>query len=366
MKMWGYCYKGILAKYKCKLYCLFWFLDCKSRNSIVQLRKYGKKTGDDSVKLNELQALMGEQYPTTRQAQEQLYQRMLRIGLDPSGLYQELEMDAKFVNMHRDTSYSNMSIQLHSHSFYELLYCRANCGAEYLIGSRRYRLQKGDILFVGPGISHRPILPEVMAEPYQRDVLWFSEELVKFLNQSFSVQTVTAPASHLLRSAGTRWEFLGEIFRRGVTEAEEKGPGWELAVMGIALEILTYLSRAQDDENTTLPKAEKPGLLDQVMAYIEENLHQKITLKDTARHCFASESTISHLFQQKMGVSFYRCVTQRRLIAAKELIEQGHPMEEICHWVGFGDYSTFYRAFKQEYGIGPQQYRRLQTGSQST
>ena len=27
---------------------------------------------------------------------------------------------------------------------------------------------------------------------------------------------------------------------------------------------------------------------------------------------------------------------------------------------GFGDYSGFYRAFKQEYGISPRQYRKLQ------
>ena len=28
--------------------------------------------------------------------------------------------------------------------------------------------------------------------------------------------------------------------------------------------------------------------------------------------------------------------------------------------VGFSDYSSFYRAFKQEYGISPRQYRALQ------
>ena len=61
-----------------------------------------------------------------------------------------------------------------------------------------------------------------------------------------------------------------------------------------------------------------------------------------------------------MGVSFYRCVTQRRLIASKALILQGIPLEQVSERVGFADYSGFYRAFRQEYGISPRQYRRMQ------
>ena len=61
-----------------------------------------------------------------------------------------------------------------------------------------------------------------------------------------------------------------------------------------------------------------------------------------------------------MGVSFYRCVTQRRLISAKSFIEQEIPLEDVGRRVGFSDYSTFYRAFKKEFGISPRQYRKLQ------
>lgn len=61
-----------------------------------------------------------------------------------------------------------------------------------------------------------------------------------------------------------------------------------------------------------------------------------------------------------MRVSFYRYVTQRRLIAAKSLILQNLPMEDVAVQSGFSDYSSFYRAFKQEFGISPRQYRNLQ------
>lgn len=62
-----------------------------------------------------------------------------------------------------------------------------------------------------------------------------------------------------------------------------------------------------------------------------------------------------------MGISFYQCVTQNRLIASKTLIEQNIALETVAEQVGFNDYSSFYRAFKQEYGISPRQYRKMQS-----
>ena len=271
-------------------------------------------------------------------------------------------MESRFVDTHRDVSYSNSNVQLHSHTFYELLYCRNTCGAEYLVGSERYRLQKGDIILISPGVSHRPLLPEHMTEPYKRDVLWISAEFMGALTQTFP-ETAAKGQSYtsLLRTAGTRWESLGDLFRAGVLEAEGQAPGWELAVLGNTLTILSQLIRAYRDNAAAPLKAEKPELLDQVIGYIEEHLAEKITLSDVAHSFYISESTITQTFRKKMGVSFYRCVTQRRLIAAKTLIAEGTLLEDVGARVGFSDYSSFYRAFRQEYGISPRQYRNLQT-----
>ena len=284
---------------------------------------------------------------------EGLRDHLKSIGLEPGTFYQELEMTSRYVDTHQDISVSNSQVNLHSHVFYEILCCQNSCDVEYLVGAERYRLQKGDVVIIPPGVSHRPLLPDHMTEPYRRDVMWMSAEFASTIPHLL-------PEPHLLRTAGTQWEFLSDLFRNGVREFEQQRLGWEEAVLGNSIQILVYIRRAMDDQATSPLRVEQPELLDRVLAYVEEHLAQKITLADVAKHFWVSQSTISQTFRNKMGVSFYRCVTQRRLIAAKSLILQGLPLEHINEKVGFMDYSTFYRAFKQEFGISPRQYRKMQ------
>jgi AraC-like DNA-binding protein len=318
------------------------------------------------VKLGALRTLTQERPQLEGlQLQQWVNQRLTEMGLDPHAIYQELEMTSPWVDTHRDVSYSNQHLQLHSHTFYELLYCCNDCGAEYLVGSERYRLQEGDIVFVPPGVSHRPLLPENMTIPYERYVLWLSPEFMTAFAGLFPYDFAqNQTGASMLRTGGTPWEFLRDYFRIGVQEAQKCVDGWEAAVIGNTVTLLTQIKRATDQHTARRLTAEAPELLDRLTAYVEENYAKPITMAELSRQYYISTSTISHLFKQKLGVSFYRYVTQRRLIAAKTLIEKGHSLEDVAAQTGFSDYSGFYRAFKQEYGISPQQYRSIQEANE--
>jgi len=273
-------------------------------------------------------------------------------------------MSSHFVDTHQDVSYPGSVMSLHSHTFTELLFCRNSCGAEYLVGPYRYRLQQGDIIMIPPGVSHRPLLPEEMSEPYRRDVLWLSDEFMLEMKDLLSSEEDREQEfAYLFRTAGTRWESLGEIFRTGVLESERRYPGWEAAVIGNTIYLLAQLRRALLDKSTHALAPTGTELLDEVVRYLEEHLADRITLSEIARTFYVSEATITLTFRKKLGTSLYRFLTQRRLIAAKTLIQEGLLLESVGEAVGFADYSSFYRAFKQAFGISPREYRRMFEGS---
>ena len=301
--------------------------------------------------LAELQTAGGEEMP------RELLQAM---GFDPGKIYQELEMTSRYVDTHQDISYSNSIMHLHSHTFYEILAVRSSGGAEYLVDAQRYKLQRGDIVIVPPGVSHRPLLPETMTEPYERDVIWVSTEYITGLTQLFCDELgLQNTSTRLIRTAGTPWAYLTDLIHRGVREAEQKRFGWELALAANTAQLLVHICRAVSDDSAKPLKAEAKELMDNILEYVERHYAQRLTLSDIAERFYVSESTISLTFRRKMGVSFYHWVTQRRLIAAKILIEGGSLLEDAAQSVGFSDYSSFFRAFKREFGISPKQYRNL-------
>ena len=252
------------------------------------------------------------------------------------------------------------TVNLHSHTFYELLFVRGG-SLQYLLDTRRYRLQAGDIVFIPPNTSHRPLFLDKLVEPYSRFVLWVSPLYAGQLNEAFPQDGLLPAEAFVLRTAATPWqETLGALFRTGVQENYTRAPGWEAAVLGNTIQLLVQTARARAGEHALRPQAERQELLDALLVYIENHLQDRITLADTARRFLVSESSVNQLFRKRMKVSFYRFVTQRRLIAAKVLLQDGLPAEQISARVGFGDYSSFYRAFKREYGISPAEYRRLQ------
>lgn len=310
------------------------------------------------MKISYFYSRVGRSNVSTKSEAARLIDTLRASGAISENLYQELEMDSRYVDVHEDVSCAGDRVQLHSHTFYELLYCEEG-SVQYLLGAERYRFQKGDIIVIPPGVSHRPVFPPDMAEPYHRIVLWVNPDFANELIRVWLCPGQVTDTHTILRTAGTRWEYIADFFRHLLREAKQQSIGWEACVYGSSIALWVNLFRGFRELQSLSPIPEQKELLDEITAYVETHLAEKLTLSGTARHFLVSESTVSQTFRQKLNVSFYRFVTQRRLIAAKALIADGVSLDSIPEQIGFSEYSTFYRAFKQEYGLSPMQFRRL-------
>lgn len=274
--------------------------------------------------------------------------------------YQEIVLHDCKVQINLDVSDITDPVPLHSHSFYEILFC-CQGGIDYLVDSQRYRLEEGDIVLMEPGLAHRPLFPAQMEVPYVRYALWLDAE---FFQQGCALDEALALApaqcrrrgSYLLRTTRATWTGLRTAFDNLWRETQQQRPGWQACVAYGALMLMAHLGRTAYYQENAVPAEENDKLLATMFRYIDTHLGEKITLEDMARHCLVSKSTVSHAFHQQLGVPFYQCVIQRRLIAAKNSILSGAPLHQAAEESGFPDYSSFYRLFKQEYGLSPREF----------
>jgi AraC-like DNA-binding protein len=98
-------------------------------------------------------------------------------------------------------------------------------------------------------------------------------------------------------------------------------------------------------------------MMAKITNYVDAHLNERITLKIIATHCGVSVSTVTQMFHKQANSTFHDFVTSRRMVVADKLIREGIPLEQVGKLVGYQDHSTFYRAFRQHFGVSPREYR---------
>ena len=282
---------------------------------------------------------------------------LLEYGIDPGEMHRQLEMDSKYIDIHKDVSYPSDDIRLHSHAFYEILFC-CNSWVDYLLDGKQCRIESGDIIFVPPEISHQPLFKGEGTAAYDRYAIWISRECFGLFAQLFPDEPLLDDKPLVIHSSPEYFEQLKLLLSKSLRESLSGSACSDTLIFSYITQILVMLHRMAPTAQPTATMRAEDNLLEEIIVYLEQHLQDKITLQDMAHRFHASQSSISQLFRKELGTSFYHFLTQRRLLVAKGLLKQKSSATEISQLIGFSDYSTFYRAFKKEYGISPLQYRQ--------
>lgn len=92
------------------------------------------------------------------------------------------------------------------------------------------------------------------------------------------------------------------------------------------------------------------------ISYINKNLHGKLTVQGIAEECKVSSDYLSSLFKKETGQNISKYILQRKLYAAKGMLDDGMKCGEISYYLSFCSQSHFIACFKKEFGITPQKY----------
>jgi YesN/AraC family two-component response regulator len=93
-----------------------------------------------------------------------------------------------------------------------------------------------------------------------------------------------------------------------------------------------------------------------ILEFINKNLNEKITLDLLESEFYVNKYYLCHIFKTNTGFTVIEYITYKRIMRAMELLTSGSTALDAAHAVGFGDYSTFYKAFKKITGFSPKQY----------
>lgn len=252
------------------------------------------------------------------------------------------------------------TVEVHHHDFYEVYYLLSG-EVEYWVDGRIIRMHSGDLLLINPLELHRPIV-DADSQVYERIVLWINKEYLESLHSdqmdlSSCFDTSLPNHTHLIRPPASERSVLTARMGEMVREYYSRELGGYLSAYGLFLQFMVQLNRMSQKDATLQEETQQLSTLVQnTLSFISENLGQPMTLESIASRFYVSKYYLSHAFSREVGVSVYRYIMLRRLLMARQLLTAGETAGQVCRSCGFADYTSFYRAFKSEYGISPREF----------
>lgn len=253
-----------------------------------------------------------------------------------------------------------IEFEFHYHDFNKIVIFISG-KVTYLIEGKAYELKPWDILFVSSNEVHKPVIdPE---EIYERIVIWINSKfLEKHNTEGNNLMTCFEVASSqkcsLLRLNPELLISIKNTMSQLEAAYKDTEFGNYVLKNALFLQVMVYLNRLalRSENNSRNSDIKYDENIDAILNYINTNLNSDLSLDKLSDKFYMSKYYLMHKFKKYTGYTIYNYIMQKRIIMANNLIKGGKPITEACFECGFGDYSSFLKAFKKIFGTSPKQY----------
>ncbi len=249
----------------------------------------------------------------------------------------------------RDTFFAEyrraFGIKPHLHHHIELVHILQG-EMDVVINGISYRAAAGDTVIVFPNQIHsftdRSDVPGYI-------VITSPDEYAEFSN----LFKTNLPASPIVHSDDPEVE---HVFRCIQQYTVNKPPYYRELVRGYTLSLFCLLIPLLElhPQNTV-----NLSMTQQVLLYCDEHYNEPLTLDVLAHKFGISRFYISHLFSDKINITFNAYLHMLRTQAAKTLLQDNsRSITDVAYAVGYNNIRSFNRQFAAVAGCTPGEYRR--------
>lgn len=270
--------------------------------------------------------------------------------------------------LHKDFAFFNLQdieelqIESHYHDFDKIIIFLSG-KVTYLVEGKAYKLQPMDILLVNESAIHQPLIAAGI--PYKRLVIWLKPAfLQRYREEGCDLSTCFALADeykvNLLRFPTDMQPKIEEVLAEINESSRQNDFASQVLQEALILQLMVYINRnflARQDK-AFAADVEYDETICRLMQYINEHLAEELSVEKLANLFFLSKYYLMRKFKYHTGYTLHNYILHKRLIAANHLMRSGQSSITASLSAGFGDYSSFVRAFKKVYGMSPKKYHK--------